>query len=104
MPLNLSDASARITLAGRGSLELQHCLAVLFRRPINDQTRDSSGVIERLAKAAFRLSAVEDDVLCTLTEEQREALYELLQQAVNGNLPCSKDPGVPVVPDALGNR
>jgi DNA-binding MarR family transcriptional regulator len=46
--------------------------------------------IERLAKAEFVLAAAEDDVLGNLGADQREALYGLLQQAVNGDPLCSE--------------
>lgn len=37
---------------------------------------------EALAKAEFALAAVEDEVLAALDAEQREALYQLLAQAM----------------------
>jgi DNA-binding MarR family transcriptional regulator len=40
--------------------------------------------VKRLAKAEFALAAVEDEVLGALSEEQRETLYSLLQQALAG--------------------
>ena len=40
---------------------------------------------EQLAKAEFALSAVEDEVLSALDENQRETLYSLLQQAARGS-------------------
>ena len=39
---------------------------------------------KQLAKAEVALIAVEDEVLRTLNENQRETLYSLLQQAANG--------------------
>lgn len=36
-----------------------------------------------LARAEFALAAVEDEVFCGLSDEQRETLYTLLQQATN---------------------
>ena len=39
---------------------------------------------EQLAKVEVALIAVEDEVLRTLDENQRETLYSLLQQAANG--------------------
>jgi MarR family transcriptional regulator, lower aerobic nicotinate degradation pathway regulator len=39
---------------------------------------------EQLAKAEFALSAVEDEVLGALDDNQRETLYNLLQQATAG--------------------
>src|ERR1700688_2139453 len=39
---------------------------------------------KQLAKAEGALIAVEDEVLRTLNENQRETLYSLLQQAANG--------------------
>jgi DNA-binding MarR family transcriptional regulator len=38
---------------------------------------------KQLAKAEFALAAVEDEVLGTLDDEQREILYSLLQQATS---------------------
>ncbi|WIX79352.1 MarR family winged helix-turn-helix transcriptional regulator [Amycolatopsis carbonis] len=37
--------------------------------------------VKKLARAEFAMAAVEDEVLCALTVEQREQLYSLLQQA-----------------------
>ncbi|MFC4035485.1 MarR family winged helix-turn-helix transcriptional regulator [Streptomyces polygonati] len=40
--------------------------------------------IERLARAEFAIAAAEDEVLGALEPDQREALYSMLQQALNG--------------------
>ena len=40
--------------------------------------------LRQLAKAEFRLEAAEDDVLRALDDDQREALFQLLQLAVGG--------------------
>jgi DNA-binding MarR family transcriptional regulator len=40
---------------------------------------------KRLAKAEFALAAVEDEVFGALDSDQRETLYQLLQQATGGN-------------------
>ncbi|MEU8637169.1 MarR family winged helix-turn-helix transcriptional regulator [Amycolatopsis sp. NPDC048633] len=37
--------------------------------------------VKLLVRAEFALAAVENEVLCALTDEQRETLYELLHQA-----------------------
>ncbi|MEO3827698.1 MarR family winged helix-turn-helix transcriptional regulator [Actinomadura sp. B10D3] len=44
--------------------------------------------LQRLAKAEFALTAAEEDVLGALDSDQRETLYQLLQQAVNGRPPA----------------
>lgn len=44
--------------------------------------------LKRLAKAELRLAAAEGDVLRALDEEQREALYHLLQLAAAGEADC----------------
>ncbi|GII52700.1 hypothetical protein Pth03_10890 [Planotetraspora thailandica] len=55
--------------------------------------------VRRLAKAEFQLAAVEDEVLGALDDNQREQLYNLLQQAANGGeLSCS---GAADEPDRL---
>jgi MarR family transcriptional regulator, lower aerobic nicotinate degradation pathway regulator len=41
---------------------------------------------KRLAEAEFALAAVEDDVLGRLDDDQREALYRLLQQATSADV------------------
>jgi hypothetical protein len=41
---------------------------------------------KRLAKAEFALAAVEDEVLGSLDDEQRETLYRLLQQATSDHV------------------
>jgi len=45
---------------------------------------------ERLVQAEFVLAAVEDDVLGTLSPEQREALYDLLQLAADHGTDCAE--------------
>ena len=39
--------------------------------------------VKLLVRAEFALAAVENEVLCGLTDEQRETLYELLHQATS---------------------
>jgi DNA-binding MarR family transcriptional regulator len=53
------------------------------RRHVVELTDDG---VERLARAEFVLAAVEDDVLGALDRDQRETLYELLQQAATGTV------------------
>jgi DNA-binding MarR family transcriptional regulator len=47
---------------------------------------------ELLSKAEFALAFVEDHVFGALDNEQREALYELLQLAARGGASCTETP------------
>lgn len=46
---------------------------------------------EILSQAEFALAAVEDEVLGALAPAQREALYDLLHQATNGEASCTEN-------------
>lgn len=47
--------------------------------------------IERLARAEFAIAAAENEVLGALGPDQREALYRLLQEALNGEACRAED-------------
>jgi MarR family transcriptional regulator, lower aerobic nicotinate degradation pathway regulator len=58
------------------------------RRSAEDRRRHTVAITdtghERLARAEFALAAVEDVVLASLTDAEREQLYTLLQKATAG--------------------
>jgi DNA-binding MarR family transcriptional regulator len=58
------------------------------RRSAEDRRRHTVAITdtghERLARAEFALAAVEDVVLASLTDAEREQLYALLQKATAG--------------------
>src|SRR5258708_7456008 len=58
------------------------------RRHIVDLT---AAGLELLDQAECALAAAENEVLAALDEAQREALYNLLQQATNGETSCTID-------------
>ena len=89
-------ASTQQALAARLSIDRTNLVGLLNeleseglierRRSPEDRRRHIVEVTpaggEVLAKAEFALAAVEDDVLAALDAEQREALYQLLAQAM----------------------
>lgn len=80
--------------------ELEDAGLVIRRRSPQDRRRHivelTDAGRERLAKAGFALTAVEDDVLSALSDEQRGQFFELLQAALGD----PEDAYVPEIPDS----
>jgi DNA-binding MarR family transcriptional regulator len=70
--------------------ELEGDGLILRRRSIEDRRRHNVELTDdgtrRLGEAESALAAVEDEVLGALDSDQREALYELLQQATTSHV------------------